>query len=136
MVPRRIRWFAVLLVCGVVFYASVLAAPTPGGPEVGPLGVFGPDKWLHALAYAGLGATAAYALGAGKELLRAAIFAFLLAVAYGVAVEFVQAPIPERHFSSADMVADAVGAAVGVVSFVGLATVLARVRRRDAAERA
>ncbi|WP_158055534.1 VanZ family protein [Halorussus halophilus] len=126
MLPRWIRWSAVALVCGVVFYASVLASPTGGGPSVGPFGVFGLDKWLHGLAYAGLGAAVAYALQADKHLPRAVGIAFVVAVAYGVFIEFAQAPIPERHFSVADMLADAVGAALGVVVFAGLFVVLER----------
>lgn len=126
MLPRWIRWFGVAAVCGVVFYASVLASPTSGGPSFGPLGIFGLDKWLHGLAYAGLGATAAYAFEADKHLVRAIAFAFVLAVAYGIFIEFAQAPIPARHFSVADMVADAVGAGLGVVAFAGLLSVLER----------
>lgn len=127
MLPRWTRWVGVAAVCGVVFYASVLASPTAGGPTLGPLGVFGLDKWLHALAYAGLGATAAYALAADKNLTRAVCFAFVFALAYGVAIEFVQAPVPARHFSVADMLADAFGAALGVVAFAGLLSVLERI---------
>lgn len=117
--PRRLRWVGVALVAGVIFYSSVLDPPGSGLPALGPLGLFGIDKWLHALAYAALAATLASALAADRPAATAAVLAAALAVAYGVGIEFVQAPLPERSFSVADMVADGVGAAVAVVCWCG-----------------
>ena len=113
--PRWLRWVGVALVAGVIFYSSVLDSPDSGLPALGPLGLFGIDKWLHALAYAALAAALASALAADRPLASAAVLAAALAVAYGVGIEFLQAPLPERHFSVADMVADGVGAAIAVL---------------------
>ena len=95
--PRRLRWFAVAFVAGGILYASLLDSPSSGLGAFGPLGVFGRDKWLHALAYAAL--------------------AGLLAAGYGVGIEFAQAPLAERHFSFADVAANATGAALAVLGW-------------------
>ncbi|WP_205427138.1 VanZ family protein [Halorussus sp. MSC15.2] len=64
-----------------------------------------------------------------------AALAALLAVGYGVGIEFVQAPLARRHFSVADMVADGVGAFVAVlvwrlgVEFAGRSASEKRVER-------
>jgi VanZ family protein len=123
--PRWFRWTLVAVVAGGIFYASVLDSPGSGVPSLGPLGIFGMDKWLHALAYAGLSGALAVALAPRARLPQVMALAVLLAVGYGVGIEFVQAPLPERYFSVADMAANAVGAVVAVlgwrigVGFVG-----------------
>jgi len=112
--PGWLRWLAVAAVAGVLFYGSVVDAPGSGLSSLGPFGVVGLDKWLHALGYAALAAALATALATGRSALAAAALAAVLAVAYGVGIEFVQASIPERSFSVGDMAADAVGAVVAV----------------------
>ena len=141
--PQWLRWAAVAVVAGGIFYASLLAAPDTGLPPLGPLGTFGMDKWLHALAYAGLAGTLAVALApgrttgratttmratttgrtttAGLSAVRVAVLALVLATGYGVGIEFVQAPLPKRYFSVVDMVANATGAVSGALGWrVGL----------------
>ncbi|WP_321112156.1 VanZ family protein [Halorussus salinisoli] len=120
--PTWLRWVAVAVVAGGIFFASVLDPPSSGVPSLGPLGTFGMDKWLHALAYAALAGTLASALAPGRSPTVVAALAGLLAVGYGVGIEFVQAPLAARSFSVADMVADAVGAGMAVLgwrAFVG-----------------
>ena len=115
--PRWLRWATVVAVAGGILFASVLDSPSSGLPALGPLGLFGMDKWLHALAYAALAGSLAGALAPGRSPAIVAGVAALLAVGYGVGIEFVQAPLAERHFSAADMVADAVGAGVAVLGY-------------------
>ncbi|UPV75143.1 VanZ family protein [Halorussus limi] len=115
--PRWLRWLAVAVVAGGIFYASVLDSPSSGLPSLGPLGVFGIDKWLHAFAYAALAGALAAALAPGRTPAVVAALAALLSVGYGVGIEFVQAPLAQRHFSVADMVADGAGAFVAVLAW-------------------
>lgn len=107
--PRRI-----LLVLGyalVVFVASVM--PTPGGSltPAGPLSLVGLDKWLHGVGYAGLGFGLALATGARRpDEIRTAVVVTGL---YGAGIELVQALLPYRTFSVADMGANVFGAVLG-----------------------
>jgi VanZ family protein len=106
LVARRTRYVLVALVAGVVLVASVVE--TSGTPSAGPFGIVGMDKWTHALAYAGVTATLAYA---SIENDRARlVLAIGLAVAFGIGIELVQWPIASRTASVADALADAVGA--------------------------
>ncbi|WP_202932649.1 VanZ family protein [Halorussus salinus] len=121
--PTWLRWLAVAVAAGGIFFASVLDPPSSGVPPVGPLGLLGFDKWLHALAYAGLAGALATALApshgpaASRSPAVTAALAGLLAVGYGVGIEFVQAPLPERSFSVLDMAANATGAVVAVLGW-------------------
>jgi VanZ family protein len=123
--PAWLRWSAVAFVAAGILYASLLDSTGGALSPMGPFGVFGMDKWLHALAYAALAGTLATALAPGRSPAVVAALAALLAVGYGVGLEFAQAPLAERYFSVADMVADAVGAFLAVlvwrlgVGFVG-----------------
>ncbi|WP_135829221.1 VanZ family protein [Halorussus halobius] len=131
--PTWLRWLAVVAVAGVLFYGSVLDSPGSGLSPVGPFGLFGLDKWLHALGYAALAGALAGALATRGRLrgrrVRVVALAILLAVGYGVGIEFVQATIPERAFSLGDMAADLAGAGVGAAAWrvlVGLVTLAER----------
>jgi len=115
--PTWLRWAAVAVVAGGIFVASVLDPPSSGVPALGPFGAFGLDKWLHALAYAGLAGTLASALAPGRSPALTAALAGLLAVGYGVGIEFVQAPLAERSFSVADMAANGLGAVLAVLGW-------------------
>jgi len=115
--PVWLRWLAVAVVAGGIFYVSLLVAPTSGLAPLGPLGLVGMDKWLHALAYVGLAGTLAVALAPDREAGRVALLALALAVGYGVGIEFAQAPLAERAFSVADMAANATGASLGVAGW-------------------
>jgi VanZ family protein len=111
VLPRPVRYAGALGVAAVLLWASVIRPPAtdPGGQPFVLFGVPG-DKWLHAVAYAGLAGALAYArLAERRDLL---VVAFV-AVAYGLAIEGVQAPLAYRAFSLADAAANAVGATVG-----------------------
>jgi len=128
--PAWLRWLAVAAVAGVLFYGSVLDSPGPGLPSLGPFGLFGLDKWLHALGYAALAGAVAVALAAHDrfrtQFVRIVALAILLTVGYGVGIEFVQATIPERSFSVGDIAADIVGAGVGVAGWRALVELVDR----------
>jgi|AntDeeMetageno50_2_1112565.scaffolds.fasta_scaffold18673_2 VanZ family protein len=124
LVPRWLRWSAVLFVAATVFYFSVLVSPGPAGREL-----FGPlwDKYLHAVAYAGLALVTAYATANWRATpYRRAAAVLVATVAFGVLIEFAQAAVPYRQFSPADMVANAAGALL----VVGWFAIEARVRYR------
>lgn len=125
----RVRWAFVAVVAAVILVAS--AGPPGSGEPVVLLGI-AQDKWLHAAAYGGLAATVGWALLVDRPLGRALVLAVLLAVGYGVAMEFVQAPLPARHFSLADVVADAVGAVVAAAGLWVLVGLNARIGLFDA----
>ena len=112
------------LVAGGILVASVLprtAGPVP--PTVpGPAGIFGADKWLHAAAYATLAGTLAFALSApgppdSGSWSAVAILAVALgtALAFGLAVELVQAPLPTRRFELLDVAANGAGVALALL---------------------
>jgi VanZ family protein len=107
LVPTRVRYALAVLVAGVVLVASVIEAGG-GADTLGPFGLVGADKWSHALAYAGLTAALAYAsIEGGRGRLALPVLA---AIAFGIAIELIQWPIPYRTASVADALADAVGA--------------------------
>ncbi|WP_224333932.1 VanZ family protein [Haloprofundus halobius] len=120
----RLRWAVVFLVAAAVFVASVVAPPGDGGPTLGPFGLVGADKWLHAVAYAAVAGALAHALD--PKLERAALGGFFGAFAYGFVVELAQWVAPTRQFDLFDAAANGVGAALGVGLWL---VALAAVRR-------
>ena len=117
--PVPFRYVVVGLYAACVVAASVVVPPTGGVASPGPFGVVGVDKWLHAGAYAVMGAGTAYALRTRTR--RATVVAVVLVAGVGASVEGVQAFLAYRSFSVADAVANAVGAAVGAVAATRLA---------------
>lgn len=116
-VPASVRWLAVALVAGVILVASVLPRSTGVAPPAapGPVAPVGADKWLHALAYAGLAGALLYAQAVTQRSPPWALaLALAVAVGFGLAVELVQAPLPTRRFELLDVVANGAGAALTV----------------------
>lgn len=112
----RRRWLVVVLVAAIICYFSVFASPDVGVERLGPLALFGRDKWYHALGYAVLAVSIAIAAsGDGRRARygRTLLFAIVGAVVFGIAMEFAQLTVPLRHTSAMDVGADAIGAAVG-----------------------
>jgi VanZ family protein len=100
------RWIPAVAVAAALFVAAVVpVAPGGGG---GPVGV---DKLMHAVGYVVLAAALTHPLDGHH---RSVALAFVAAVAYGLFLESVQAPLAYRAFDLADAVANAVGAAIGV----------------------
>lgn len=115
VLPRTARIAGAVAVAGVIFYFSVSVPPgVPSGFPETILGFF-LDKWLHFAAYAALAAALGYAcLAPGYRLDRRELaLVFLVALGYGASIELLQAMLPERAFSVADMVANGIGAALG-----------------------
>jgi VanZ family protein len=133
--PLWLRWLAAAVVAGGIFFASVLDPPSSGVPSLGPLGIVGLDKWLHAFAYAGLAGTLAVAFAPGRGPAATVALAGLLALGYGVGIEFVQAPLAERSFSTADMAANAFGAGLGAMGWRLLVGLVSRTSSLPRAER-
>lgn len=109
LLPWWLRWSAVIVVAGAVFYLSILTAPPEEAvipqPDLVPL-----DKWRHFLAYAAVGGSLAYAT-ADWQWPRWALVVFVVGVAmlYGIGIEFWQSFIPQRYFSVGDAYANALG---------------------------
>lgn len=120
LLPRPVRVAGAAAVALAILFASVVDPPTTGASPV-ILGV-SKDKWLHALAYAGLASSLAYAGLPETDVpeRRAVAAAFLLAVGYGVGIELVQSTLPYRAFDLLDVLSNAVGATVGVVPWLGV----------------
>ncbi len=74
------------------------------------LGV-GLDKWLHVVGFGALAASLVSAMD--KFSWRELASVLIVTVAFGVAIELLQWPLPWRTASLADVLADAVGAIVG-----------------------
>ncbi|MFQ5875401.1 MAG: VanZ family protein [Dehalococcoidia bacterium] len=108
MLKHPLRWSAVVLYCGLIFFLSSL--PSKGVPL--PHLFWGADKILHALGYALLSFLLAWALGLEKR--TGALIAIALASFYGVTDEVHQAFVPGREASAWDWFADTVGASLAL----------------------
>lgn len=109
---RRVRWALVAVVAVVLLASSLLVAP-PARPPAGERPPVPVDKALHVVGYAVLASALAYATAdADRPRWQRAAFVATATVAYGSAIELLQLLVPYRHASVADLVADAVGAAV------------------------
>ena len=89
------------------------------------------DKWAHLLAYAALGILFLLPLCDGRLLqIRAATaaIAVLLATLYGAFDEVHQAFTPGRSPDVRDLIADCLGAAVGVVAILLLTAIIRKLR--------
>lgn len=109
----RARWFWVppLLWAAMLFVLS--SRPGNDYPDVTfPLA----DKLVHVALYAGLGFVCARAAQRGIPGSRHRVYwvAWVTAVLYGVADELHQRFVPGRSADWRDLIADAIGAAIGV----------------------
>lgn len=105
----------------VVFAASAVPVPSAasgaagGGGLAGALPVeIGLTAPFHFVGYAALAALVARATGSERRAVAVAVGA-VTATAFGLGVEFAQAPIPWRSFSLIDAAVNAAGAVVGAV---------------------
>ncbi len=104
----RARWTPAVVWATLVVVAT--SWPNPGLPQAGHL-----DKVIHAVSYGLLGWLVGRAMPATTRVPVAAAFAGL--VAFGALDEWHQGFIPGRATSGADLLADAVGALVGLLLF-------------------
>jgi VanZ family protein len=108
---------------GLIFFASSV----PGDELPGHFW----DKGVHLLVYAGLGVLFLLPLADGRLARvtpRAGVAAVLLATMYGVFDEVHQSFTPGRSPDVRDLVADALGAAIGVAAILFLQVVAKRLR--------
>jgi len=110
LLPRALRWTAVAVLAGFVFYASILGAPPETAVDAWKPTLIPLDKWRHFLAYAAIGYALAYAV-TGWELpaTRLAVLVVGFVVVYGIGIEVGQSLVPRRYFSLGDAYANALG---------------------------
>ncbi|MGE0449988.1 MAG: VanZ family protein [Vicinamibacterales bacterium] len=118
---RLALWLPAVAYMAFIFALSSVSTP----PEL-PAGA---DKKLHAVLYAGLGALLARALAGGTRRVTGAtiVLATIVGTAYGVSDEFHQYFNPPRSVELLDVVADAIGSALGA----GTAYAWGIIRARD-----
>lgn len=107
---RRIwkcTWAVLVAVVGV-------AALTPG--ELAP-SVTASDKMDHLLGFATLSATHMLALAPAR---RSSVMAGVGMLFYGALIELLQTQVPGRHGDLKDVMADAMGVALGIAMVTGL----------------
>jgi len=134
LVPRLVRWTFVAAVLVTILVFSVVRPPG-GGPVTGPFRIVPLSTWLHAVGYAGLAATLAYALRASSRpdwQVLCAVFAF--ATAYGAGIELLQSTLAYRTFDTADILVNAGAAALAVIGWKAITRRVRfyRCRRLDA----
>lgn len=107
VVPQWARWTIVGVAAAGILYKSLLTTPSMAVPRPGFTPV---DKWLHFVAYAGLGLSIAYALvESSLSRKRRAVLLLFLVVGYGGAMEVGQAALQFRYFSFGDLIANTIG---------------------------
>jgi VanZ family protein len=114
-----VAWAAVVVISGVLPTQGVVHAVAEGRDDL--LASAG-----HFVSYAVLAFLLAVALDDWRLTRRAVVGAAVLAVALGVAIEVVQAPLPYRDCQLGDALVNAAGAALGLAAF----SVAARARAR------
>ncbi|MBV0924933.1 VanZ family protein [Halomicroarcula limicola] len=111
LLPRWLRWSAVALVGGFIFYTSVVVAPPATPIDDVKLTLIPLDKWRHLVAYAALAGTLVYATTDWSlERRWTALTVVAVAVLYGIGIEVGQSFRPDRYLSLGDAYANAVGA--------------------------
>ena len=126
---RLLLWGPACAYMAVIYYASSM----PGSDLPGHFS----DKLAHLLEYAVLGVLFLVPLADGhlsQVTGKAAATAVMLSAVYGVFDELHQAFTPDRTPDVRDLLADVLGAALGVVSVLLLRAVVTRVRAARAHE--
>jgi VanZ family protein len=103
-------WLPAVLYMAAIFVASSI-------PDLGPLPGDVSDKSAHTVAYAGLGVLVLYAVAQGRidaVTWRRALLAVAISILYGMSDEWHQSFVPGRTAEWADVLANAVGAVLGV----------------------
>ena len=102
--------------CAAVI-AGLSLAPNPRDTEmVGLLEIVGGELVAHAIAWAALAVCARWAGPVGRARSRASVLAWGLCVGYGVLMEALQYFVPGRGAQLFDLLADIVGASVGILA--------------------
>ena len=120
-------WLPVVAYMAMLFAFSSLSTlpPTPGDISY---------YYVHLAAYAGLAVVTVRALAGGmlrNVTWRAVAIAVAISALYGVSDEFHQRFVPGRTFDVRDMLADAIGAAVGASGVRAWSIIRRRSETRD-----
>lgn len=106
-----------VVVAALVAGLSLIRLP-PGFGATGPFGVVPISRYGHFVAYAGLAGVLAYALADSRWSDRRVLaVVFLVAVGYGFGLEALQRLLPYRRFEVGDLLVNAAGTAMAVVSW-------------------
>ena len=134
--PAPLRSIAAIRFAVALSYAALLAGLAVL-PSVPAGGFAVSDKLAHAVAYGGQAAVLLWAIGDLLPRPRAAVVAWLGAVAVGAGTEVLQLLAPPRRAEFGDLVADAAGAAVvlGAVLVVHAVVVAGRSSARQGDDR-
>ena len=104
-----------------------IASSVPGDQVPGTIS----DKLAHLLVYAVLGACFMLPLSGGRlagMTTMKAVWALALSIGYGITDEFHQSFTPGRTPDVRDLVADGIGAAIGILAVLAIAAIAARFR--------
>lgn len=114
---KYLRWTVTIAYAGFIFY---LSSRQWSGTSLFPFS----DKVFHLILYFGLGGLTLWALRMTKLKGKTSIgyIAFILVALYGLSDELHQLFVPGREFSLFDLIADAAGAALGIMTASWLAT--------------
>ncbi len=109
-----IRWIPSIAVMGIIFFFS---SRTPDQlPHFGVLDIL-IDQSGHALGYAALGISYAYALPAEWTARRRFLLALGMAAAYALTDEYHQSFVPMRSPNLLDIMTDVLGAVIGLTLY-------------------
>jgi len=100
----------------ILLVTSLLPVPEGAGESLPALLGVPLDKWVHAASYALL--TGLLAWGRRTRDRSAVATLSVLATGYGAGIELLQALVATRGLSAADMLANAVGAAVAAIAYI------------------
>lgn len=121
--PRYRRW--ILLVLAIYWIALFIGTHVPLG-EVEGLPEHS-DKGMHFGAYAGLAFLLGLWIGAGRPMRwRHYLAAFGIVAAYGILDELLQIPLESRSGDPYDLLADCIGATIGLAALFAVRTVFGR----------
>ena len=121
--PRYRRWL--FLALAIYWIALFISTHVPLG-EVEGLPEHS-DKGMHFGAYAGLAFLLGLYIGAGKPMRwRHYLLTFGIVAAYGVVDELLQIPLESRSADPYDLLADCIGATIGLGALFIVRTVLGR----------
>ena len=120
LLPASIRWTAVFVVAGLIFYASLVTVPETVVDETHP-GIIPLSSWRHFVAYFVLACTVAYAIEPWDiPRWHKAISVVAVVSVYGAGLEAGQMFVPHRtDFLIEDVITNTFGA-TGVLLWYGL----------------
>lgn len=112
-VPTPARFSLVSVFAIAVVIASVMKAPAAPFAKLGPLGLFGIDKWVHVWSYALFTFLLAYAYLASR--VRVLVVIATASILFGTGVELIQSTVPWRTMEFADVLANTAGMGIALV---------------------